>query len=104
MVPRNVVINNQELRMMLPNQVHSPSLAWSYHSNWSDGLSLPHFIPPSTLVSYYSQLGLGDLGKSNSWTEVPLIVPEMPSPNIPNRESRHLGFGKDRCRGVWAPR
>ena len=32
-VPRSVVNNTQELRMTLPNQIHSPSLMWSYHSN-----------------------------------------------------------------------
>ena len=41
LVPRSVSNNTQELRTMLPNQVCSPSLALSYHSNWSDDLP-PH--------------------------------------------------------------
>ena len=41
LVPRSVSNDTQEPRMMLPNQVHSPSSVWSYHSNWSDDLS-PH--------------------------------------------------------------
>ena len=32
-VPRSVVSNPQELRTMLPNQIHFPSPMWSYHSN-----------------------------------------------------------------------
>ena len=99
-VPRNVVNNTQELKMMLPNQVLSLSPVWSYHSNWSDDLFPPHVIPPSLLNSYQSQLGLGYLGTDNSRTEASLIVLEMPSPNIPNRELRPIGFG--RGRGVWA--
>ena len=38
-VPKSVVSNTQELRMTLPNHVFSPSVAWSYHSNWYDDLS-----------------------------------------------------------------
>ena len=40
-VPRSVVNNTQELRMMVPNKVCSPSPMWLYHSNWSDNL-FPH--------------------------------------------------------------
>ena len=46
-VPRSVSNNTQELRMTLPNQVHSPSPVWLYHSNWSDDLSPSHVIPPN---------------------------------------------------------
>ena len=87
-VPRSVVNNTHEPRMTLPNQVHSPSPAWLYHSNWSDNLSPPHAIPPSPLNCHQSQLGLGHLGTAGSRMEVPLFVPEMSSPDIPNRELR----------------
>ena len=70
---------------MLPSQVHSLSMAWSYHSNWSDDLS-PHVIPPS-LLGHQPPLNLGHLGTTNLRTEVPLVVPEMPSSEIPSRES-----------------
>ena len=99
-VPRSVSNNTQEPRTMLLSQVHSPSLAWSYHSNWSDDLSHPHVIPPSPLNGHQSQLGIGHLRITNSRTDVPLVVPEMPSPNIPNRELRPLGFRRGRGRGV----
>ena len=56
-VARSVSNNTQELRMTLPKQVHSPSLAWSYLSNWSDDLPPLHIIPPSPLNSHQSQLG-----------------------------------------------
>ena len=91
-VPRSLVNNTQELRMTLPNQLHSPSSMWLYHSNWSDILSPLHIIPPSPLNSHQSQVGLGCLRIDNSRTEDLLIVPEMPSPNIPNMELRPLGF------------
>ena len=83
--------NTQEPRMMLPSQVCSPSLVWSYHSNWSDDLSSLYNIPPSPL-GQQPLLNLGHLGTSNSRAEVPLVVPEMPSLDIPSRESRPLGF------------
>ena len=51
-VPRSVFSNTQEPRMMLSNQVHSPSQVWLYHSNWSDDLSPPHIIPPSPHNGY----------------------------------------------------
>ena len=50
--------------------------------------------------SCQSWLVLDHLGTTNSRTEAPLFVPEMLSPNILNRESRTMGFG--RVRGVWA--
>ena len=81
-------------------QVHSPSLMWSYNSNWSDDLSPPHIMPPYPLNGHQSWLGLGT---TNSRADVSLIVPEMPSPNISNRESRPLGFRRGRGRGVWSP-
>ena len=56
--PRSVSNNAQEPRMTLCSQVHSPSLVWSYHSNWSENLSLPHIIPPSPFNGYQSPLGL----------------------------------------------
>ena len=31
LVPRSVGNNTQELRMMVPNKVYSPSPMWSYH-------------------------------------------------------------------------
>ena len=103
LVSRSVFNNTQKPRRMLANQFHSQSLMWSYQSNWSDYLSPQHILPPSAINSYQSQLGLGCLGTANSRTEAPLFVPEMPSPNIPNRESRPMGFGRGRGRGVWAP-
>ena len=103
-VPMSVVNNTQEPRMTLLNQIHSPSPTWSYHTNWSDDLSPPNIIPPSPLKIYQSWLGLGLLGTAYSRIEVPLFVPEMPSPDVPNRESRPMGFGRGRGRGVWAPR
>ena len=102
-VSRSASNNTQEPRMMLPNQIHSLSLAWSYHSNWSDDLSPPHIIPLSALKGHQFHLGVGHLGTTNSRAEVPFIVPEMPSPNIPYRELRPLGFGRVRGRGVWSP-
>ena len=36
-------------------------------------------------------------------TEVPLVVPETPSPDIPSRESRPSGFGRGRGKGMWSP-
>ena len=102
-VPRSVVNNTQEPRMMVPNQGHSPSPVWLYHSNWSNDLSPPHIIPPSPLNSHQSWLELGCLGTASSRTEAPLFDPEMLSPDILNRELRPLGFGRGRGRGVWAP-
>ena len=99
MAPSSVVNNAQELRITLPNQICSPSPMWSYHSNLSDDLSPPCVIPPSPFNIYQSWLGLGHLG-----TEASLLVPEIPSPNIPNRESRPMRFGRGRGRGLWAPR
>ena len=64
LVPRSVVNNTQELRMMLPNQIHSPSPMWSYHSNWSDDQSPPHIIPPSPLNSCQSWFGVGSVRDS----------------------------------------
>ena len=75
---------------------------WLYHSNWSDDVSPPHVIPPS-LLSHQPPLNLGYLGTTNSRTEVPLFIPEMPSHDIPSRESRPLGFGRGRGRGMWSP-
>ena len=63
----------------------------------------PHVIPTSPFNSHQSWLGLGHLGTTNSRMEAPLFVPEIPSPNIPNWESKPVGFGRGRCRGVWAP-
>ena len=103
LLPRSVVYNTQELRMTLPNQISHPSPMWSYHPNWSDDLSLQHIIPPSPLNSHQSQLELGHLGTANSGLETPLFVPEMPSPDIPNRESRPMGFGRGSDRGVGTP-
>ena len=79
--------STQELRMTLSSQAHSLYPVWSYHSNWSD------IKPPSPPNSHQSQLGMSHLENTSPWTEVPLVVPEMPSPNIPNRETRPLGFG-----------
>ena len=87
---------------MTPSQVHSPSLARSYHSNWSDDLSPPHIIPPS-LLGHQPLLNLGCLGTRNSRTEVPLVVPEMPSADMPSKEPGPLQFGKGRGRGMWSP-
>ena len=92
-VPRSVSNNTQELRMMLPNQVCSPSLVWSYHSNWSNDPS-PQIIPLSPLNGHQYQLQLGHLGTNNSRVEVPLIVPEMQSHNIPDIELRSFGIWK----------
>ena len=89
---------------MLLSQVCSPSPVWSYHSNSSDNLSPPDIMPPSPLNGHQSQLGLGCLWTTYSNAEVPLVVPEIPSPNIPNREFRPLGFGRGRDRGMWSPR
>ena len=98
-----VVNNNQELKMIPPNEIHSPLQIWSYHSNWRDDLFPPHIIPLPPFNSYQSQLGLGHFGIASSRKEVPLVVPETPSPNIPNQESRPTGFGRGRGRGVWVP-
>ena len=87
LVPRSVSNNTQELRTMLPSQVHSPSLVWSNHSNWNEDLSTPHIIPPSPLDGHQSQLWLGHLGIINSRVELPLVVPKMSSPDIYNREA-----------------
>ena len=103
-IPRSVSNNTQELRISLPNQVHSPSPVWLYHSNWSEDLYPPHIRPPSPLNSHQSWFGLCYLGTVNSRTKAPLIVTEMPSPDIPNRELRPLGVRRDSSRGVWAPR
>ena len=102
-VCRSVASNIQEPGMTLPNQVHSPSPVWLYHSNWSDDLSPPHIIPCSPLNNHQSWLGLGNLGIANSRTEVSLISPEMPSPDIPNREFRPLGFGRGWGKSMWVP-
>ena len=101
-VPRSVSNNTQESRTILPSQVHSPPLAWLYHSNWHDNLFPPHIIPPF-LPGHQPLLNLGHLGTKTSRTEVPLVVPEMPSPDIPSRESRSSGFGRGRGRGMWSP-
>ena len=52
---------------------------------------------------HQSWWGLGCLRTANSRTEAPLFVPEIPSPNIPYRESMPMGFGRGRSRDVWAP-
>ena len=100
-VPRSVVSNTQELRTTLPNQIHSPSLMWLYHSNWSDDLSPPTHHNTTPFNSYQSQLELGHLETANSRTEAPLFVPEMPSSDIPNRKPIPVGFERGRDRGVW---
>ena len=100
---RSVYNTTPELRMALPSQVHSPSPAWSYHSNWSDDLSTPHNIPPSPPNGCQPVLCLGHLENTYPRREVPLVVPQMSSPNIPNRETRPLGFGCGRDRGIWYP-
>ena len=99
LVPRSVVYNTQELRMMVPNDIVLRPCMWSYHSNWSDDLSSPHVIPPSPLNNFQSWLELGHVGEANSRTEAPLFVPEMPCPDFANREWRTMWFGRGRGRG-----
>ena len=93
-VSRSVNNSTQDLRMTLPSQVHSLSHVWLYHSNWSDDLSPTHIIPPSPPNGHQFQLELGHFENTSPRTEVPLVDPEIPSTNIPNRETRPLGFGR----------
>ena len=48
------------------------------------------------------QLSFGHLGTTNSREKVPLVVPEIPSPDNPNRESRPWDF-KDEGVEVCGP-
>ena len=45
-------------------------------------------MPPSVPNVYQAYLGLGCLEDTDPRTEVPLVVPEMPSPDISNRKTR----------------
>ena len=65
---------------------------------------LPHTLyqhsPPN---GCQPQLGLGHLVNNSSRAEVPLVVTEIPNPDISNRETRSLGFGRGRGRHIWFP-
>ena len=76
--------------MTLPSQAHS---LHGFTPQIGVMIYPPHIIPPSLPNGHQNKFGLVHLENTSPRTEVPLVVPEMPSPNIPTRETRLLGFG-----------